>query len=138
MSLDRARLEVAQGSRILFGLGIVDAFGHVSRRHPDRPDRFLMSRSMAPGLVTPEDVVEHDLQGEPVSAPGTRVFLERFIHAELYRARADVGAVAHSHSPAVLPTGSPHSVVRLPLLVACTHCEDQPLPSTKAMTNVPP
>jgi HCOMODA/2-hydroxy-3-carboxy-muconic semialdehyde decarboxylase len=97
------RLEVAHASRILFGTGVVDAFGHVSRRHPDRPDRFLMSRSMAPGLVTPDDVVEHDLDGEPVSAPGTRVFLERFIHAELYRARADVGAVAHSHAPSVIP-----------------------------------
>lgn len=97
------RLEIAQASRILFGLGVVDAFGHVSRRHPDRPDRFLMSRSMAPGQVTPDDVIEHDLDGEPVGRPGARVFLERFIHGEIYRARPEVNAVAHSHAPAVLP-----------------------------------
>ena len=103
MSDDDPRLDVVRASRILFGLSLVDAFGHVSRRHPDRPDRFLMSRSMAPGLVTLDDVVEHDLSGEPVSAPGTRVFLERFIHAELYRARPDVGGIVHSHAPGVLP-----------------------------------
>lgn len=103
MGMDAARLKIAQASRILFGLGVVDAFGHVSCRHPERADRFLMSRSMAPGLVTPDDVIEHDLDGEPVEAPGTRVFLERFIHAEIYRARADVGAVAHSHAAPVLP-----------------------------------
>lgn len=103
MTIADPRVEVARASRILFALGIVDAFGHVSRRHPDRADRFLLSRSMAPGSVTPEDVIEHDLDGEPISAPGARVFLERFIHAELYRSRGDVGAVVHSHAAAVLP-----------------------------------
>ncbi|MDF7776466.1 class II aldolase/adducin family protein [Sphingomonas sp. AOB5] len=103
MSERDPRLEIARASRILFGLGVVDAFGHVSMRHAERPDRFWMSRSMAPGQVMPEDVIEHDLDGEPVSVPGTRVFLERFIHAELYRARPDIGAVAHSHAPSVLP-----------------------------------
>lgn len=103
MTLWDAQVEVAQASHILFGLDVVDAFGHISRRHPERPDRFLMSRSMAPGTVTPADVIEHDLDGEPVSNPGTRVFLERFIHGEIYRAREDVGAVAHSHAPAVVP-----------------------------------
>lgn len=112
------RLEVAQASRILFGAGVVDAFGHVSRRHPERPDRFLMSRSMAPGLVTPDDVVEHDLDGEPVSSPGARVFLERFIHAELYRARDNVGAVAHSHAPSVVPFTVVDTPVR-PLAHTC-------------------
>lgn len=94
--------EVAQASRILFGLGVVDAFGHVSRRHPDRPDHFLMSRSMAPGLVTEDDVLEHDPNGDPV-IPGARVFLERFIHAALYQARPDIGAIVHSHAPSVVP-----------------------------------
>lgn len=103
MTDDDLRLEIAQASRILFGLGVVDAFGHVSRRHPERPDRFLMSRSMAPGGVMPEDVLEHDLDGQPVDAPGARVFLERFIHAEIYRARPQVMSVAHSHTPSVVP-----------------------------------
>jgi HCOMODA/2-hydroxy-3-carboxy-muconic semialdehyde decarboxylase len=97
------RLQVAQASRILFGLGVVDAFGHISRRCPDRPDRFWMSRSMAPGQVRPHDVLEHDLDGRAVDEPDARVFLERFIHAEIYRARPDVHAVAHSHAPSVVP-----------------------------------
>ena len=100
---DDPRLDIAQASRILYGLGVVDAFGHVSRRCPTRPDRFWMSRSMAPGMVGPNDVLEHDLDGTPIDAPATRVFLERFIHAEIYRARPDVGAVAHSHAAAVVP-----------------------------------
>ena len=103
---DAPRIQVAQASRILFGLGVVDAFGHVSRRCPTRPDRFWMSRSMAPGMVHPDDVLEHDLDGNAVDAPGARVFLERFIHAEIYRTRPDVGAVAHSHAPAVVPLRS--------------------------------
>lgn len=103
MSEADPRLLIAQASRILYGKGIVDAFGHVSCRKPDRPDRFLMSRSMAPGLVRVDDVIEHDLDGEPVAAPGTPVFLERFIHAELYRARSDIHAVVHSHAPSVVP-----------------------------------
>ena len=111
MSDADARLEVAQGSRILYAKGVVDAFGHLSRRHPERADRFLLSRSMAPGLVTPDDVIEHDLDGEPVGAPGTRVFLERFIHGEIYRARPDVVAVAHSHAPTVVP----FTVVNVPV-----------------------
>ena len=103
MTADDARMSVAQASRIVYAKGLVDAFGHVSSRHPDRLDRFLMSRSMAPGLVTPADVIAHDLDGVPVDNPGTAVFLERFIHAELYRARSDVHAIVHSHAPSVVP-----------------------------------
>ena len=97
------RLLVAQASRILAGLGVVDAFGHVSCRDPERSDRFFLSRSMAPALVTPGDVLAHDVDGEPIEQPGAKVFLERFIHAELYRVRPDVASVAHSHAESVLP-----------------------------------
>ncbi len=115
---DDPRLEVVQASRILFGTGVVDAFGHVSRRCPARPDRFWMSRSMAPGMVGPDDVLEHDLEGAAVDAPGTRVFLERFIHAEIYRVRSDVGAIAHSHAPAVIPFTAVDAAVR-PIAHTC-------------------
>ena len=97
--------ELAIANRILFREGVVDAFGHVSVRHDKRPDRFLLARNMAPAQVTPDDIVEFDLDGTPVNARGRSVYLERFIHAELFRARPEVMAVVHSHSPAVIPFG---------------------------------
>ena len=81
----------------------LDAFGHVSARDPKNPDRFLMSRSLAPALVTSDDIMEFDLGGNAVDAKGRSVFLERFIHSEIYQARPDVMAVVHTHSPGVIP-----------------------------------
>jgi ribulose-5-phosphate 4-epimerase/fuculose-1-phosphate aldolase len=95
--------DIVVGSRILADLGIVDAFGHVSARSPTNPSHFLMTRSVAPALVTAEDIMEFDENGEPVDARGRAVFLERFIHAEIYRARPDVMAVVHAHSSGVIP-----------------------------------
>jgi HCOMODA/2-hydroxy-3-carboxy-muconic semialdehyde decarboxylase len=97
--------DLAAAGRILAMEGVLDAFGHVSVRHPKAPDRFLMSRSLAPALVTPADILEFDLDGNAVDAKGQALFLERFIHAEVYRARPDVMAVVHSHSPSVIPFG---------------------------------
>ncbi len=91
------------GSRILADLGVVDAFGHVSARHPANPNRFLMSRSLAPALVAAADVMEFDLDGNAIDANGRALFLERFIHGEIYKARPDVMAVVHTHSPGVIP-----------------------------------
>ncbi len=95
--------ELVDANHILFDQGVVDGFGHVSVRHPVRPDRFLLARSMAPGLVTAQDVLAFDLDGAPVEAGGPAAYLERFIHGEIYRKRPDVVAVVHSHSPAVVP-----------------------------------
>jgi ribulose-5-phosphate 4-epimerase/fuculose-1-phosphate aldolase len=95
--------DLVAASRMLVDQGVLDAFGHVSMRHPQDPNRFLMSRSLAPALVTTADIIEHDLDGNAVDAKGRGLFLERFIHAEVYRARPDVKAVVHSHSPAVIP-----------------------------------
>ena len=103
--------DIVVGSRILADLGIVDGFGHVSARSPTNPKHFLMSRSLAPALVTADDIMEFDENGEPVDARGRTVFLERFIHAEIYRARPDVMAVVHTHSPGVIP----FSVSKMPL-----------------------
>jgi ribulose-5-phosphate 4-epimerase/fuculose-1-phosphate aldolase len=97
--------DLAAASRILARQGVVDAFGHVSLRHPEAPDRFLMSRSLAPALVVPEDIMEFTLDGEPCDPRGRGVFLERFIHGEIYRARPDVRSLVHSHSLAVIPFG---------------------------------
>lgn len=90
---------------ILFDENVLDGFGHVSVRHEARPDRFLLARSMAPGLVTTDDIMEFDLDGAPVDPRGRAVYLERFIHGEIYRARPDVVSVVHSHSPNVIPFG---------------------------------
>ncbi len=101
---DRAVLEdIAIANRILFDQGVVDAFGHVSLRHPSRPDRFLLARNMAPGGVTADDIIEFDLESNPINAQGRGIYLERFIHGEIFRARPDVNSVAHSHSPSVVP-----------------------------------
>jgi ribulose-5-phosphate 4-epimerase/fuculose-1-phosphate aldolase len=97
--------DLAAASRILAAQGVVDGFGHVSMRHPQAPDRYLMARSIAPAQVTPEDIIEYDLDSNPVNAAGRSSFLERFIHGEIYKARADVMAVVHSHSPSVIPYG---------------------------------
>src|SRR5689334_13856693 len=95
--------ELVAANHILFDQGVVDAFGHVSVRHDKRPDRFLLARNMAPGQVTADDIIEFTLDGEPVNANGRRVYLERFIHGEIYRAHPHVVSVVHSHSHAIVP-----------------------------------
>ena len=94
--------DIVAGSRVLAELGVLDGFGHVSARDPKNPDHFLMSRSLAPALVTGDDIMEFDLDGNAVDAKGRNVFLERFIHSEIYKARPDVMAVVHTHSPGVV------------------------------------
>src|SRR5690348_2827689 len=103
--------DIVAGSRILADFGVVDGFGHVSARHPTNPRHFLMSRSLAPALVTADDIMEFDEDGNAVDARGRAVFLERFIHAEIYKARPDVMSVVHSHAPGVIP----FSVSKTPL-----------------------
>jgi len=104
--VDSARIaDCAAAARILAARGVVDGFGHVSMRHPEHPDRYLMSRALAPALVTPEDIVEYDLDSDACVPDAPKGFLERFIHGQIYAARPDVNAVVHSHSPSVIPFG---------------------------------
>ena len=116
-SLDALRAELAIANRILVSQGVLDAFGHVSVRHPARAERFLLARNMAPASVTAADVLEFDLDGTPVDRDGPKPYLERFIHGEILRSRPDAMAVVHSHSPAVIP----FSVVRGVPLCAVSH-----------------
>ncbi len=97
--------DLAAASRILADQGVFDAAGHVSMRHPDNPDRFLMSRSLAPALVTADDILELTTAGESCDAKGRQPFIERHLHAGIYRTRPDVTAIAHGHSPTVIPFG---------------------------------
>ena len=97
--------DLAAASRILAAQGVVDGFGHVSMRHPLAPERYLMARSIAPAVVTPDDIIEYDLNSNPCNANGRGSFLERFIHSGIYKARADIMSIVHSHSPSVIPFG---------------------------------
>jgi ribulose-5-phosphate 4-epimerase/fuculose-1-phosphate aldolase len=97
--------DLVAANRILYNEGVVDGFGHVSVRHGKAPERFLLARSMAPGLVTATDIMEFDRDGEPIDPQGRTPYLERFIHSEIYKQRPEVQAIVHSHSPAVIPFG---------------------------------
>jgi ribulose-5-phosphate 4-epimerase/fuculose-1-phosphate aldolase len=97
--------DLVAANRILADQGVVDGYGHVSVRHEKSPDRYLMSRSIAPELVTAADIMEYDLDSVPVDARGRTSYLERFIHGEIYRVRPDVRAIVHNHSPSVIPFG---------------------------------
>jgi HCOMODA/2-hydroxy-3-carboxy-muconic semialdehyde decarboxylase len=97
--------DLVAANHILADQGVLDGLGHVSIRHPNNPDRFLMSRSLAPALTTADDIVEYDLDCQPINDRGRASFLERFIHCEVYKARPDVKSVVHSHSPGVIPFG---------------------------------
>ena len=95
--------DLVAANHILFDQGVVDAFGHVSVRNDKDPQRFLMARNMAPGQVQAGDILQYEYDGTPLDAGDRRVYLERFIHGSIYRARPDVVAVVHSHSAGVLP-----------------------------------
>jgi HCOMODA/2-hydroxy-3-carboxy-muconic semialdehyde decarboxylase len=101
--LENAMREVVIANRILANERVVDAYGHVSVRHPLDPTRYLLSRSRAPELVERGDVIEYDLEGKAVSGDARPPYLERFIHGAIYEARPDVQAVVHAHADAVLP-----------------------------------
>ena len=96
--------DLVAANRILADQGVLDAYGHVSVRSPSNPRHFLMSRSLAPSLVTESDVMEHGEDSDPVG-DARKPYLERFLHGEIYRQRPDVMAVVHSHSPSVIPFG---------------------------------
>ena len=95
--------DLVVANRVLTDLNVIDGFGHVSMRHPTDPNRYLMGRSVAPALVTADDIMEYDLDSNPVDAKGRASFLERFIHGEIYKARPDVKAIVHTHSPGIIP-----------------------------------
>ena len=103
--------DLVAANRILAEEGVLDAYGHVSIRHPSDPNRYLMSRSLAPALVSASDIMEYDL-ANPIDPKDRRSVIERFIHGEIYKARPDVKAVIHSHSPAVIPFGITQAPMR--------------------------
>jgi len=107
--------DLVDANHILYNLRVVDGFGHVSIRHPRDPGLFIISRSMAPALVSQSDLMCIGLDGRPISDKAPAPYLERFIHGEIYRAREDVIAVVHSHSAAVIPFGVVPGVTLRPI-----------------------
>lgn len=112
MSIPATLIEdLVHANRILAREGVLDAYGHVSVRHPSRPDRYLLSRSRSPELVGAGDIVEYSLDGDSPENAGKPPYMERFIHGAIYEARPDVHAVVHSHADEVLP----FSITDIPL-----------------------
>lgn len=110
--------ELVTANRILAREGVVDSFGHISVRHPQRTDRFLLSRSRAPEQVEADDIMTFALDGNPTDESGRRPYLERFIHGAIYEARPDVSSVVHSHSLSVIPFSVTGQALR-PLMHVC-------------------
>jgi HCOMODA/2-hydroxy-3-carboxy-muconic semialdehyde decarboxylase len=102
MDVEAAIRDLVIANRILAKEDVVDAYGHVSIRHPSKPDRYLLARSLSPEFVTREDIIEFKLDGEPIG--DTRPpYLERFIHGAIYEVRPEINAVVHSHAEDILP-----------------------------------
>jgi len=101
--LDEAREQLARANRMIANEGVLDAFGHVTMRHPTDPGRYLMSRSRGPELVQPEDIHEFTLDSQIIKPIEARLYGERVIHGEIYKARPEVNAVCHHHAPSILP-----------------------------------
>ena len=108
---DPALDDLVVANHILYAEGVVDGFGHISVRHGERGDRFLLARSMAPALVAPGDIMEFDLDGSVQGGDTRAPYLERFIHGAIYKTRPDVMAVVHAHTPSVVTV----SVTDIPL-----------------------
>jgi ribulose-5-phosphate 4-epimerase/fuculose-1-phosphate aldolase len=119
------REDLVDANHILFNQEVLDAFGHVSVRHPRHPDRFLLSRNLAPALVAIDDIQTFDVDSNVLN-DDRRVYLERFIHGEIYRARPDVGAVVHSHSQSVVPFSVVKSATFRPVSHMCGFLGDGP------------
>ena len=98
--------------RILAEHGVIDGYGHVSVRSDRDPGRYFLARSLAPELVTEADIMEYDLDSNPVDQRGRDMYRERFIHGEIYKARPDATAVVHNHSPSVIPFGVTTAALR--------------------------
>jgi HCOMODA/2-hydroxy-3-carboxy-muconic semialdehyde decarboxylase len=98
--------ELVLANHILAGEGVLDAYGHVSVRDPRDPNHFLLAGHMAAGVVTANDIIEYDLDSKPVDPKASGGYTERFIHGEIYRARPDVMAIVHCHSPELIPFGA--------------------------------
>ncbi len=117
--LERAKRDVVIANRILAANRVLDAYGHVSMRHPDDPNKYLLARSLSPGIVDIEDILEFDLEGNPPAFEKRPLYLERFIHGAVYEKRPDVKAVLHSHADDLLPFSISKTTRLRPVIHSC-------------------
>ncbi|HVA24255.1 MAG TPA: class II aldolase/adducin family protein [Chloroflexota bacterium] len=109
---ERLLRQLVIANRVLARHGVVDSYGHVSIRHPDHPDRFVMARARAPELITEDDFQTYSLAGDELNGDDRKPYSERFIHAGVYEVRPEVLAVCHNHSPSVIPFGTTNLKLR--------------------------
>jgi HCOMODA/2-hydroxy-3-carboxy-muconic semialdehyde decarboxylase len=101
-------------SRVCVEHGVIDAYGHVSARNPTNPNTYYISRDLAPEFITAADILEMDMESQPINPNSPKSYNERFIHSEIYKARPDVHAIVHNHSHSVVP-------------FSCSNCELRPI-----------
>jgi ribulose-5-phosphate 4-epimerase/fuculose-1-phosphate aldolase len=97
---------VAANRVLAHEIRVLDAYGHVSVRSRSNPNRYYLARAISAGMVTAPDIVEYDLDSNPVGGSKGDGYLERFLHGEIYKARPDVMAVIHAHSPEMIAFGA--------------------------------
>lgn len=127
MDAREAISELVIANRVIAHLKLVDSFGHITIRNPENPQRYFMSRSRAPGLVTKEDILEFDLDSSPIDLRGLSPYKERFIHGALYRARPDIASVCHNHAHELLPLAVTKTAMRPALHSASVIGHDVPV-----------
>ena len=115
--LNQLKEDLVTANRILADHNVLDSFGHVSIRHPDNADHFLMARARAPMCVEIDDIMEFTFDGKVVGPEAGKPYSERFIHGAILEARPDVKSVVHNHSPNIVP----FSVVKKQCFCAIMH-----------------
>jgi HCOMODA/2-hydroxy-3-carboxy-muconic semialdehyde decarboxylase len=111
--------DLVLANKILFRLDVVDAFGHISVRHPDDPNKYLMSRHLPPGMVMSKDIVLFDLDSNPLTHSDKPQYSERFIHGEIYKVRPEVMSVVHCHARPLIPFGTAKGARLRPIFHMC-------------------
>ncbi len=111
--------DLVLANKILFGLNVVDAFGHISVRHPNDPNHYLMARHLPPGMVTAKDIVLFDMDSTPLTHSDKPQYSERFIHSEIYKLRPDVMSVVHCHAYSLIPFGAAKGARLRPMFHMC-------------------
>ena len=111
--------DLVLANKILYGLNVVDAFGHISVRHDKRPNHYLMARHLPPGMVTEPDIVTFDLESTPLTHVDKPQYSERFIHGEIYKLRPDVISVVHCHARPLIPFANVKGVKLRPMFHMC-------------------